>query len=138
MLPVLLLYGKGRNMFEERDYMMRLVHELIRTLIRLIFEIDIDQYREKKVPAEIEEQYRKLKKMTEEGQINEAENLLSDWMDPRDRQQFLLALLFYEELNQKEDAFLAEHGYSRQEIRDGVVSAAGLYGYGSMAETFAE
>ena len=125
-------------MFEERDYIMRLVHELIRTLIRLIFGIDVDQYREHKVPAEIEERYRKLKNMAEEGQINEGENLLSDWMDPRDRQQFLLALLFYEELNQKEDTFLAEHGYSRQEIRDGVVSAAGLYGYGSMAETFAE
>lgn len=137
MLPVM-LYRKGINMFEERDYIMRLVHELIRTLIRLIFGMDIDQYRENEVPAEIEERYRKLRKMAEEGRINEAENLLSDWMDPRDRQQFLLALLFYEELNQKEDAFLAEHGYSRQEIRDGVVSAAGLYGYGSMAETFAE
>ena len=137
MLPVL-LYRKGIKMFEERDYIMRLVHELIRTLIRLIFGIDIDQYRENKVPAEIKERYRKLRKMTEEGQINEAENLLSDWIDPGDRQQFLLALLFYEELNQKEDAFLAEYGYSRQEIRDGVVSAAGLYGYGSMAETFAE
>ena len=51
---------------------------------------------------------------------------------------FLLALLFYEGLNQKEDDFLTEHGYSRQEIREGIVSAAGLYGYGSMAETFAE
>lgn len=125
-------------MYEEKDYIMRLVHELIRTLIRLVFGIDMNMYEEKKIPVEIAGRYGRLKRMAEEGRINEAENLLSDWLDPRDGQQFLLALLFYEMVNQKEDEFLKEHGFSRQEIRDGIISAAGLYGYGSMAETFAE
>lgn len=125
-------------MYQENDYILRLIHEVIRTLIKLIFGVDVDDNQEEKVPEEIRESYKKLLAMADDGKINEAENLLSDSLDLGDIKKFQLALLFYEYLNKKEDGFLEEHGYSRQEVWEGLKYTVSLYGYGSMMEAFTE
>ena len=66
-------------MIEQKDYIMRIIHEWIRTLIKLIFNKDIDRDEEESVPLEVMEQYRKLIAMIDDGEINEAENILLDW-----------------------------------------------------------
>ena len=63
---------ENEAMVEEKDYYMRVVHELVRTLIRLVFRKDIDKDEEKTVPLEVLEQYKRLTDMIDEGQINEA------------------------------------------------------------------
>lgn len=125
-------------MVEEKDYYMRVVHELVRTLIRLVFRKDIDKDEEKTVPLEVLEQYKKLTAMIDDGQINEAENLLLDGMEADSRAYFELTLLFYEKLNAKTDEFLEEHDYSREEVLDGIKYVVDFYGYGSLMDAFVD
>ena len=47
-------------MLEDKDYVMRIVHEWIRTLIKLIFNKDIDKEEDVEIPLEVMEQFRKL------------------------------------------------------------------------------
>lgn len=125
-------------MVEEKDYYMRVVHELVRTLIRLVFRKDIDKDEEKTVPLEVLEQYKRLTDMIDDGQINEAENLLLDGMEADSRAYFELTLLFYEKLNAKTDEFLEEHDYSREEVLDGIKYVVDFYGYGSLMDAFVD
>ena len=117
---------------------MRVVHELVRTLIRLVFRKEIDKDEEKMVPLEVLEQYKKLTAMIDDGQINEAENLLLDGMEVDSRAYFELTLLFYEKLNAKTDEFLEEHDYSREEVMDGIKYVVDFYGYGSLMDAFVD
>ena len=78
---------------------------------------------------------RELLEMAEEGKINEAENKLYELMDGKDMTKLHLALLFYEHLLDLPEEFLTEHGFSREEILDGVKNAAEIYGVGGLAET---
>lgn len=125
-------------MFEEKDYYMRIVHELVRMLIRLVFSKDIDRDGEEAVPLEVTEKYKKLISMIDGGQINEAENLLLDGLEPDSRAYFELALMFYEKLNGKTDEFLEEHDYSREEVTDGIKYVVDFYGYGSLMDAFVD
>lgn len=125
-------------MFEEKDYYMRIVHELVRMLIRLVFNKDIDRDGEEAVPLEVMEKYKKLISMIDDGQINEAENLLLDGLEPDSRAYFELALMFYEKLNGKTDEFLEEHEYSREEVTDGIKYVVDFYGYGSLMDAFVD
>lgn len=125
-------------MFEEKDYYMRIVHELVRMLIRLVFSKDIDRDGEEAVPLEVLEKYKKLISMIDDGQINEAENLLLDGLEPDSRAYFELALMFYEKLNGKTDEFLEEHEYSREEVTDGIKYVVDFYGYGSLMDAFVD
>ena len=68
-------------MIEDKDYVMRLVHEIVRTLIRLLFQKDIEKDAEPEVSLELLAFYKKLTAMIEDGKINEAENLLVDGLD---------------------------------------------------------
>ncbi|HIX48988.1 MAG TPA: hypothetical protein H9981_08285 [Candidatus Mediterraneibacter caccavium] len=125
-------------MFEEKDYYMRIVHELVRMLIRLVFNKDIDRDEEEAVPLEVMEKYKKLISMIDDGQINEAENLLLDGLEPDSRAYFELALMFYEKMNGKTDEFLEEHDYSREEVTDGIKYVVDFYGYGSLMDAFVD
>lgn len=125
-------------MFEEKDYYMRIVHELVRMLIRLVFGKDIDKDEEEAVPLEVLEQHKKLTSMIDDGEINEAENLLLDGLQQDSRAYFELALMFYEKLNGKTDEFLEEHDYSREEVIDGIKYVVDFYGYGSLMDAFVD
>ena len=125
-------------MLEDKDYVMRIVHEWIRTLIKLIFNKDIDKEEDAEIPLEVMEQFRKLQAMIDNGEINEAENILVDGLKEGDRTYFEMSLLFYEKLSGKTDKFLAEHDYSRQEVVDGLKYVVDYYGYGSLLEAFTE
>lgn len=63
-------------MLEDKDYVMRMIHESIRMLIRLIFNRDIDKNEDMGISLETAELYQKLITMADAGEINEAENLL--------------------------------------------------------------
>ena len=125
-------------MLEDQDYVMRIVHEWIRTLIRLIFNKDIDKGNDADIPLEVMEQFRKLRAMIDDGEINEAENILLEGLREGDRAYFEMSLLFYEKLSGKTDEFLAGHDYSREEVVDGLKYVVNYYGYTSLLEAFTE
>ena len=125
-------------MLEDKDYMTRIIHEWVRTLIKLIFSRDIDRGEDAGFSLETAELYRKLTAMADGGEINEAENILLDGLKKEERAYFEMALLFYEKLSGKDDEFLATHDYSRQEVVDGLEYVVNFYGYGSLLEVFTE
>ncbi len=125
-------------MLEDKDYVMRIVHEWIRMLIRVIFNRDIDKEEDKVIPLEVAEKFRKLTAMIDDGEINEAENQLLDGLEEGNRAYFEMALLFYEKLGAKTDEFLEAHDYSRQEVVDGLKYVVNYYGYGSVLDAFTE
>ena len=125
-------------MIEDKDYIMRLTHEIARMLIRLIFGRDIDKEDELPVSVERLQQFKKLTAMIDDGQINEAENLLVDGLEAGNRAYFEMALMFYEKLNGKSEDFLTEHDYSQEEVLDGVKYVVDFYGYSSLMEAFVD
>lgn len=119
-------------MFEE-DYIMRLIHQVIRTLLKLLFNIDTEKKEELNIIVnETEEKYDDLLNLIDQGQINEAENKLFEELNSKDIQQYKRALIFYAYLNDKDDDFLIDHDYSKREIAEGLKYVSEIYGYGSM------
>ena len=121
-------------MYEEKDYLIRLIHEIARMLIKILTGKDIETEKDICLSIENEEKYKKLVYMINSGEINTAENNLLDSLDLMDEQYILLALLFYEYLDSKSDLFLLEHDFSREEVLDGIKNIAYIYGYGTIAE----
>ena len=129
----------------ENDYMMRIIHEMVRTLIMLIFHKDQDTEEElillDGVPQDF---YQRLCHLADEGKINEAENMLyesleeNDWDKEGTMEYLEVSLAFYDYLNSKSNDFLEAHNYSREEIEEGILSVTKQYGYGSLAETLLE
>ena len=105
----------------EQDYIMRVIKEMIRAILKLLFSIDTDSpTMELLSEKEQVETTEKLLEMVDGGKINEAENALYELAADGDRSHLAVALLFYSYLNDKEDGFLEANGYSREEIGAGL------------------
>ena len=124
----------------EQDYIMRLIRELVRAVCKLIFHIDTETPGLELFDAEREQEQREalegIIRLADQGRINEAENLLFEWPGEGNQETLKVALVFYAHLNEKTDAFLAEHDFSREEIRDGLHEVMSRYGLESLSETF--
>ena len=118
----------------EQDYVMRLIHEMIRTLIKLIFQADEEKEEIQIADEAVKEKYESLLELADRGQINEAENLLFEDLNREDTQQLLSGLLFYRHINAFSDGVLEQADYSREEIKDGVEMLLEKFGLNGMAE----
>lgn len=125
-------------MYVEKDYILRLIHEMIRALAKLLLGKDIDKNEDMSLPFEVEEQYKQLIGMVDRGEINSAENILYDHLDLTNMQYLQMAVMFYKYLNEATDSYLTEHDFSRAEIMDGISRIAKCYGYGSIVEALIE
>ena len=82
----------------------------------------------------MEEWKKRFLQMIDAGEINEAENQLWDRLEcaleagELDSSLVETALEIYEHMNEKEDDFLEEHDYSREEIEEGIHRVLGLAG----------
>lgn len=124
----------------EQDYIMRLIHEMVRTVMKLLFGLDEDGEEEVRLLDTLAEDDRgrllELTKLADTGEINQAENELCDILDRNDSMTLKLALLFYNHINQYDEKFLERADYSREEIRDGICSVLEQFGYGGMTGLF--
>ena len=77
-----------------------------------------------------------LLNLIDRGEINEAENRLSELLEDGGGQELELALLFYSHLNEKSNDFLESHDFSREEIKSGLEDAMRAQRLGEMAEAF--
>ena len=121
----------------EQDYIMRLIKEMIRTILKLLFNIDMETPTTELLKNEEERAtLETLLNMVDDGDINVAENKIFEIVEAGKRESLELVLLFYSYLNDKSDDFLAENNFSRKEIQDDLKYILSKYGLDGMAETF--
>lgn len=103
------------------DYLLRSIQDLSRLISTLLLGKDRVDFEDLEDGEEEQKQlYQRLVSMADEGDINDAENLLSEEMEDNDKTYLELALSFYLYLNEFDDDFLDDHDYSREEILDGI------------------
>jgi len=64
--------------------------------------------------------HNQLIELLEQGRINESEDLLFEKLVTEDENYLLVAHDFYFRLNEHDDAYLEQHGFSREEIDKGL------------------
>ncbi|MBQ1312426.1 MAG: hypothetical protein IIY55_11315 [Blautia sp.] len=123
---------------DEKDYIMRMIKQMVRMLFSVILG---KEYQLTELPDEnkyevsgkpLEEYLR----MVDAGSVNEAENAILEGMDYGNKNEIAALVRFYEYIGEKEDSFLEEHGYSKEEAMDGLKQMAEECGYGNMLEFF--
>ena len=114
--------------YYEKDYIMRLIHGVAQVLARLLLGREMEQegelvfFRDKRT----RDLFGELRAMTDAGQVNAAEERLFELLETEswdDREKASLAIAFYDHLNDKDDAFLAEADFPREEIIRGMEDA---------------
>lgn len=121
----------------EQDYVMRIIKEMVRAILKLLFNIDTESPTVELLEnKEEQETLENLIDMVDTGEINEAENRLYDLISNTDVNSLEIALLFYSYLNDKTDDFLGENDFSRDEIKLGLENVANSFGLGSIAKMF--
>lgn len=123
----------------EQDYIMRLIKEMVRAILKLLFNIDSESPTAKLLEnKEQKETLENLLDLVDAGKINEAENRLYDFISDSDMGSLEIALLFYSYLNDKTDAFLEENAFSREEVKSGMKNLVDMFGLSSIAGMFLE
>ena len=120
----------------EKDYILRMIKDLTKSIAHLILgksEIEYELPEESEY-SRVDTLYVKLIELVKMGQINEAEDLLFDEINPSDMRQFEMAMSFYLYLNDFGDDYLEKNNYSRDEITEGIRSICKEYGVSSMVD----
>lgn len=121
-------------MMYEQDYIMRIISNLIKFLSKIIFGKDIAIYElsEDEKHKQSDNLHKELLALLSEEKINEAENLLFEKFNPKDKRQMMVAIDFYQRLNNLDDEFLQGNNFSRKEIEEGlkdIANKAGIVTY---------
>lgn len=121
----------------EQDYVMRFIKEMVRAILKLLFNIDSESPTVELLEnKEEKEALENLLDMVDSGKINEAENRLYDLINDVDMGSLEIALLFYSYLNDKTDEFLEENNFCREEIKLGMEDLADVFGLSSIVKMF--
>ena len=113
------------------DHMIRNIQDVGRLIAKLLLHEQQPNYKLPEKEADYTEADRLFKKvigLADEGDINGAENELLMNMEDDDPDYLELALTFYLYLNDMDGDYLDDHGYSREEVLDGVKSLAEDWG----------
>lgn len=128
----------------EQDYIMRLIKEMVRAILKLLFHIDVQSPTEELLEeTENRVELEGLTDMIDNGDINHAENRLYAMIEEdmengsgetafrkiSSMEKLKIAVLFYSYLNEKEDDFLTEHNFSREEVKMGLEDVLSKFGY---------
>lgn len=121
-----------------QDGIGRTIHDMLRMAGIIMTGAFQEKYKQPKFieNGAQEEWQRQLLLLIDKGKINEAENELLEWLETEkeagalDRVSLEMALGVYGYMNEKEDAFLEENGFSREEILEGVQGLLILGGIG--------
>lgn len=109
----------------EQDYVMRMIREMVRSILKLVFHIDTDPAAADLFDTqEDRELFERLMGLVEQGKIAEAEELVRILGRDGSNGSLKLTLLFYSALNEKPDAFLEANGFSREQIKAGLKQTA--------------
>ena len=125
---------------DEKDYIMRIIKELVRVLFSLMLG---KQYKSVGLPKENKYEVsgkalEEFEKMVDKGFIDEAENILLENIDYNKKEEVLAAILFYQYIGEKDSDFLTEHNYSKEEALDGIKRLAEQQGYSEISSLLME
>ena len=99
------------------DFILRQIREMIHAVMRMLFQVNASELSPEVIEdASARTVLEELLALTDEGRIDEAENQLYEMTCDGDRQNLEIGLLFYYNLNGKDDDFLEAHNFSREEI----------------------
>ena len=119
------------NFEDEKDYIMRIIKEMVRVLFSLMLGkkyVSVEQ--EAKNGYEVSgKKLDELLTMIDNGEINEAENLMLEDIDYSNRNELAAAALFYQYLSEKNEDFLQKNNYSKEEVLDGINQIMQKAGY---------
>lgn len=120
----------------DQDYIMRLIKDMVRMLLKLLFNIDTESPVTEQLSDEAVQVYESLLDLIDQGNINEAENQIYELIEDRSMEHLQMALLFFDYLSSKSDEFLQEHNFSRNEIKEDLKDIVSKYGLDGMVESF--
>lgn len=120
----------GGVLMYEQDYIMRIIQNFIKFLSIIIFGKDTFTYElyEDEENEQNDILHKKLVELISQGEINEAENILFEKFNPKNKRQMMVAIDFYQRLNDLDDTFLQDNNFSRVEIEEGLKDIAKKYG----------
>lgn len=107
----------------EQDYIMRMNRDVIRTLVKLVFNRDTElpiDITSSDLKSEEKRILQTLYSQVDFGNINDVEKELYQRISKKEDRALEKALLFYSYLNEQSDDFLLANNYSREKIRSGL------------------
>ena len=122
------------NFGDEKDYIMRIIKEMVRVLFSLLFGKEyVSVEREAENKYEISgKRLTDLLDMIDHGEINE--NLLLEEIDYGRKEDVAAAALFYQHLSGKKSDFLRQNDYSKEEVLEGLNHVLRQVGYGHLTD----
>ena len=122
------------NFTDEKDYIMRMIKEMVRVLFSLAFGKEyVSVELEKENKYEVSGKNLKIfLNMIDLGQINEAENILLDSIDYTNKNEVMAVALFYQYLSEKDNQFLENNNYTKEEVLSGFKQLIMKSGYSDL------
>lgn len=116
-------------MFQE-DFVMRQIEAFARTLAMLLFgkQTTVYELAAGQEGTGADRLHLRLLELLEQGQINQAEDLLFEHMDSGEPRYLQVAIDFYTRLNRWSDEALEQAGFPREEVEQGLRACARLLG----------
>ncbi|HBM79252.1 MAG: DUF6483 family protein [Clostridiales bacterium] len=115
----------------EQDYLMRIIKDLVRALAKILLNKETAVYElptDKADYSQTDYLHMQLTDLINQGKINEAENLLYEKLDAKNKKYIELALDFYERLNNLDEGFLKRCNFSKEEVEQGLQTIAKEFG----------
>ena len=119
---------------DEKDYIMRMIKEMVRVLFTLAFgkkyvNVEIEKENKYEVSGK---NLKNFLNMIDLGQINEAENILLDSIDYTNKNEVMAVALFYQYLSEKDNQFLENNNYTKEEVLSGFKQLLMKSGYSDL------
>ena len=119
---------------DEKDYIMRMIKEMVRILFSLIqgkkyVSVEVEKENKYEVSGK---NLKNFLDMIDSGQINEAENILLDNIDYANNDEVMAAALFYQYLSEKDSEFLINNNYTKEEVLSGFKQLLVQSGYNNL------
>ena len=106
---------------DEKDYIMRMIKEMVKILFSLIcgkkyVSVELEKENKYEVSGK---NLKDFLDMIDSGEINEAENILLDSIDYTNNNEVIEVALFYQYLSEKDNKFLENNNYTKEEVLSG-------------------
>ena len=119
---------------DEKDYIMRMIKEMVKILFSLIcgkkyVSVELEKENKYEISGK---NLKNFLNMIDLGQINEAENILLDSIDYTNKNEVMAVALFYQYLSEKDNQFLENNNYTKEEVLSGFKQLLMKSGYSDL------